>query len=198
MTEAPACAGEDVYIVGGANSAGQAAVFLRPHARRVTLLVRGDRLERSMSYYLVRQIDELPNIEVRLSHRGDRGGAARIISSSDLVQRGPGSRRRSRPATSSCSSAPNLGRSGSKGVLGRDARFRAHGPGPGLDGQRPRGWDLDRDPYHSWRPACPACSPPATSGPTRSSGSLRRSGEGAWRSSSCIRIWSTDDRNPSG
>ena len=65
-TEAPACAGEDVYIVGAGNSAGQAAVFLSRHARRVTLLVRGDSLERSMSYYLIRQIDEIPNIEVRL------------------------------------------------------------------------------------------------------------------------------------
>ena len=66
-TEAPACYGEDVYVVGAANSAGQAAVFLSRHARRVTLLVRGDSLERSMSYYLVRQIDEIPNIEVRLT-----------------------------------------------------------------------------------------------------------------------------------
>ena len=66
VTEAPACVGDDVYIVGGANSAGQAAVFLARHARRVTLLVRADSLEKSMSYYLIRQIDEIPNIEVRL------------------------------------------------------------------------------------------------------------------------------------
>ena len=65
-TEAPACAGDDVYIVGGANSAGQAAVFLARHALRVTLLVRADSLERSMSHYLIRQIEEIPNIEVRL------------------------------------------------------------------------------------------------------------------------------------
>ena len=44
-TEAPACGGDDVYIVGGGNSAGQAAVFLSRHARRVTLLVRADNLE---------------------------------------------------------------------------------------------------------------------------------------------------------
>src|SRR6059058_540869 len=66
-TEAPACFGEDVYVVGAANSAGQAAVFLSRHARRVTLLVRSDDLGRSMSYYLVRQIEEIPNIEVRLT-----------------------------------------------------------------------------------------------------------------------------------
>jgi len=64
-TEAPSCADEDVYVVGGANSAGQAAVFLSRHARRVTMLVRADDLERSMSHYLVRQIRDTPNIEVR-------------------------------------------------------------------------------------------------------------------------------------
>src|SRR5919106_1797032 len=58
--------GDDVYIVGGANSAGQAAVFLARHARRVTLLVRATDLEQSMSYYLIRQIDEMANIEVRV------------------------------------------------------------------------------------------------------------------------------------
>src|SRR5436190_15639891 len=66
-TEAPACFGEDVYVVGAANSAGQAAVFLSRHARRVTLLVRSDDLGRSMSYYLMRQIEDIPNIEVRLT-----------------------------------------------------------------------------------------------------------------------------------
>src|SRR5215210_8150507 len=66
MTEAPACVGSDIYIVGGANSAGQAAVFLARHARRVTILVRGGGLETSMSHYLVRQIADIPNIDVRL------------------------------------------------------------------------------------------------------------------------------------
>ena len=55
-TEAPACAGDHVIIVGGANSAGQAAVFFSRHAARVTIAVRGDGLERSMSSYLIDQI----------------------------------------------------------------------------------------------------------------------------------------------
>ncbi len=66
ITEAPACAGDDVYIVGGANSAGQAAVYLARHARRVTMLVRASSLQKSMSHYLVRQIAEIPNIDARL------------------------------------------------------------------------------------------------------------------------------------
>ena len=54
-----------MYIVGGANSAGQAAVYLSRHARSVTLLVRGPSLQSSMSYYLIQQIAGIPSIRVR-------------------------------------------------------------------------------------------------------------------------------------
>ena len=64
-TEAPACAGDHVIIVGGANSAGQAAVFFSRHAAKVTIAVRGDGLERSMSSYLIDQIAAIDTIEVR-------------------------------------------------------------------------------------------------------------------------------------
>ena len=59
--------GEDqhVVVIGGANSAGQAAVYLSSHASRVTMLVRGDSLEKSMSHYLIEQIEGLDNVEVR-------------------------------------------------------------------------------------------------------------------------------------
>jgi thioredoxin reductase (NADPH) len=63
--EAQAMAGEDVYVVGGANSAGQAALHLARYARRVTMLVRGPSLAESMSDYLVREIRSAPNITVR-------------------------------------------------------------------------------------------------------------------------------------
>ncbi len=64
-TEAPACKGQDVYIVGGANSAGQAAVFFSRHAATVSLLVRGESLEASMSSYLIKQLDAIDNVVVR-------------------------------------------------------------------------------------------------------------------------------------
>src|ERR687886_1938036 len=64
-TEAPTCRGLDVYIVGGANSAGQAAVFFSRHAKTVTLLVRGPSLDASMSYYLIKQLDDIENVSVR-------------------------------------------------------------------------------------------------------------------------------------
>ena len=64
MAEASLCAGEDIYVVGGANSAGQAAVYFARFARSVTMLVRGDSLEKGMSHYLIDQIREVPNIRV--------------------------------------------------------------------------------------------------------------------------------------
>src|SRR3954454_15735824 len=65
MTEAPDCAERDVYIVGGANSAGQAAVYFAAYARTVQLLVRAPSLESSMSSYLIEQLEAIANVVVR-------------------------------------------------------------------------------------------------------------------------------------
>jgi thioredoxin reductase (NADPH) len=67
--EAPAMVGEEVCVVGGANSAGQAALHLARFASRVTLLVRGESLAAGMSDYLIRQIEATPNLEIRLCTR---------------------------------------------------------------------------------------------------------------------------------
>jgi thioredoxin reductase (NADPH) len=66
VSDSSECKGEDVYIVGGANSAGQAAMYMSRSAKSVTLLVRGPSLETSMSYYLIRQIEKNDNITVRV------------------------------------------------------------------------------------------------------------------------------------
>src|SRR4051794_25148656 len=65
MTEARSCADQHVVVIGGANSAGQAAVYFSGYAKKVTMLVRGDSLAKSMSHYLIDQIAALPNIDVR-------------------------------------------------------------------------------------------------------------------------------------
>jgi thioredoxin reductase (NADPH) len=65
-SEAPAMVGRDVYVLGGANSAGQAALYLAQYARRVTLVVRAESLAAGMSHYLVRQVEVTSNLEVRL------------------------------------------------------------------------------------------------------------------------------------
>jgi thioredoxin reductase (NADPH) len=76
ISEAQAMEGQDVYVVGGANSAGQAAMHLSEYAAHVTLLVRGGSLAASMSEYLVREIEEAENIEVRFRTRVVGGGGA--------------------------------------------------------------------------------------------------------------------------
>ena len=65
LTEARSCAEQHVVVIGGANSAGQAAVYFSDYASRVSMLVRADSLGKSMSRYLIEQIADLPNVEVR-------------------------------------------------------------------------------------------------------------------------------------
>ena len=73
-SEAPAMAGRDVYVLGGANSAGQAALHLARYARRVTLVVRAQSLGAGMSHYLVRQVEATPKLELRLGTEIVGGG----------------------------------------------------------------------------------------------------------------------------
>jgi thioredoxin reductase (NADPH) len=72
LTEARACGDQHVVVIGGANSAGQAAVYFAKYARQVTMLVRGPSLERSMSHYLIEQIAALPNVDVRTASEAVR------------------------------------------------------------------------------------------------------------------------------
>ncbi|HTU87005.1 MAG TPA: FAD-dependent oxidoreductase [Solirubrobacteraceae bacterium] len=65
LTEARSCSDQHVVVIGGANSAGQAAVYFAKYASRVTMLVRADSLAKSMSYYLIEQIEAIENVEVR-------------------------------------------------------------------------------------------------------------------------------------
>ena len=149
LTEAAACLGQDVYIVGGANSAGQAAVYLARHAKSVTILVRGPSLEKSMSYYLIKQIADIPNISVRtcteviagagedhlerLTLRSTASGETETVDASLLFL--------------FIGAAPLT--DWLDGVVVRDsAGFVVAGPDLSVGGERPRGWELDRMPYH--------------------------------------------------
>jgi len=149
MTEAAACAGQDVYVVGGANSAGQAAVFFSRHARRVVLLVRGDTLTTSMSHYLVQQLATLDNVTIRtctqvvaahgdehldgLTLRDTRAAATEDVATEHLFI--------------FIGAAPRT--DWLDGVVARDSRgFIRTGPDLLVDGRRPPGWGLDRDPYY--------------------------------------------------
>jgi thioredoxin reductase (NADPH) len=79
VSEARAVEGQEVYVVGGANSAGQAAMHLSKYASQVTLLVRGSKLTASMSEYLIKEIEAAQNIDVRFNARVvDGGGDGRL------------------------------------------------------------------------------------------------------------------------
>jgi thioredoxin reductase (NADPH) len=149
LTEANACLGQDIYIVGGANSAGQAAVFLARHAKSVTILVRGSSLERSMSYYLIKQIADIPNITVRTCTEVIGASGEDHLESLTLRNTADGSTETvdaqllflfigAAPLTDWLDDA-----------VVRDARgFVVAGPDLSVGGERPRGWELDRMPYH--------------------------------------------------
>ena len=149
LTEATACRGEDVYVVGGANSAGQAALFLSRYAKSVTLLVRGPSLEASMSYYLTQRIAGNPSISVqtctevigasggdhleRLTLRETARGATQTVDAQRLYL--------------FIGAQPLTG--WLDGVVIRDDKgFVVAGPDLLVGGERPRGWALDRPPYH--------------------------------------------------
>jgi thioredoxin reductase (NADPH) len=74
VAEAQVMKGQEVYVVGGANSAGQAAMYLSKYASRVTLLVRGGALAASMSDYLIKEIEAAENVAVRLNTQVVEGG----------------------------------------------------------------------------------------------------------------------------
>jgi thioredoxin reductase (NADPH) len=149
LTEAAACAGQDVFIVGGANSAGQAAVYLARHARSVTLLVRGRSLERSMSYYLIQQIAGIPTISVRTCTEVAAAAGSDHLESLTLRDTSAGTTQTT-PAQLLfvfIGAAPLT--DWLDGVVARDARgFVLAGPDLVTDGNRPSGWVPDRAPYH--------------------------------------------------
>ena len=146
-SEAIACRGETVYIVGGANSAGQAAMHFSKFAEKVVMLIRGNSLASTMSHYLIEQIQTTSNIEVWTNRsvsevHGDTrltaitiknaatGETTQLPASSLFIFIGAQPRTEWLP-----------------GEVQRDDRgFILSGPDLLRDGKRPAGWTLDRDP----------------------------------------------------
>jgi thioredoxin reductase (NADPH) len=147
-TEALSCKGETVYVVGGANSAGQAAMNFARYAERVIILVRGDSLSSTMSQYLIDQVKETPNIQLWAhASLAEAHGETHLeeisvlCSDTHKVERVP--------ASAMFIFIGALPRTDWLGTLvERDERgFLLTGPDLIRDGQRPNGWTLDRDPF---------------------------------------------------
>ncbi|MEV8554712.1 FAD-dependent oxidoreductase [Streptomyces glaucescens] len=149
LTEASGCQGQDVYIVGGANSAGQAAMYLARGAKSVTLLVRGESLAASMSHYLIQQIEQAPNISVRCGTAVDAAHGTGHLERLTLRDLATG---RTEPVDAQwlfvfIGAAPRT--DWLDGTVLRDERgFILAGPDLTPDGRPPAGWELDRPPYH--------------------------------------------------
>ncbi|HEV2104014.1 MAG TPA: FAD-dependent oxidoreductase [Candidatus Acidoferrum sp.] len=147
VTEAIACKGETVYVVGGANSAGQAAINFAGYAEKVVMIIRRESLAATMSQYLIDQIKKTPNIEV-----WPQTQVAEVHGDQHLEE-----------ISVHCSTTGNTDRVPAKSLfifigalprtdwLGnlvqRDARgFILSGSDLMRDGKRPQGWTIDRDP----------------------------------------------------
>jgi thioredoxin reductase (NADPH) len=147
-TEALACKGEIIYVVGGANSAGQAAMNFAKYAERVVILVRSDGLAATMSQYLIDQIKQTPNIQI-WTHasvaevHGDKRLEEITVLCTDT------NKLECVPASSMFIFIGALPRTDwLAGLVDRDDRgFILTGPDLIKEGAHPKGWSLERDPF---------------------------------------------------
>jgi thioredoxin reductase (NADPH) len=147
-TEALSCREEDVYIVGGANSAGQAAVHFARYAKNVVMLVRGESLGATMSQYLIDDIEQTPNIRVEFGVQVVGVHGENKLEAISIACAHSGSVDRL-PATSLfvfIGAAPRT--EWLDGYVERDDRgFILTGQDLIRQGKPPNGWSVDRDPY---------------------------------------------------
>ncbi|MFP3967999.1 FAD-dependent oxidoreductase [Actinomadura fulvescens] len=147
MAETPGCTDEEVYVVGGANSAGQAAVNLSRVAKRVHILVRAGGLEKSMSHYLIQQIAGIPNIEVHTRTVVVSGEGTDHLER--LTLSGPEGERTVDAHWLFVFIGAEPRTEWLDGMIERDARgYVLTGPDLVADGRRPADWPVTRQPYH--------------------------------------------------
>jgi thioredoxin reductase (NADPH) len=149
-SEAPLTAGEHVFIVGGGNSAGQAAMHFAAHARKISMVIRGDSLRSTLSHYLLERIAAAPHIEVLArtevtALHGD--GTLREVTLRDNA-----TGRERRMATSwlfvCIGGEPQTQWAEGIGMERDEAGYIVTGPGLLREGRRIGNWPLDREPYY--------------------------------------------------
>jgi thioredoxin reductase (NADPH) len=147
-TEALSCRGETVYVIGGANSAGQAAMNFAKYAERVVIVVRNASLSSTMSQYLIDQIKEMPNIQLwanasvsEVHGETHLEEISFLCSDTNKIDRVPAS-----SMFIFIGAVPRT--DWLAGLIERDEHgFILTGPDLIREGQRPKGWTLARDPF---------------------------------------------------
>jgi thioredoxin reductase (NADPH) len=148
MSEAILCTDTNVFIVGGANSAGQAAMYFSRYARTVTMLVRGESLAKSMSQYLIDQIHQTENIAVRTFTSVAEVHGTTNLEMLTLVNNQTGEKE-TMPATALFIFIGAMPRTDwlAPQIQRDDQGFIITGPDLSAPGQRPQGWQLERAPF---------------------------------------------------
>jgi thioredoxin reductase (NADPH) len=147
-TEALSCKDETVFVIGGANSAGQAAMNFARYAEKVVIVVRGSSLASTMSQYLIDQVKETPNIQIWPHASVSEAHGETHLEEISFLCSDTGKVERL-PANAMFIFIGALPRTDwLAGVVERDERgFILTGPDLIREGQRPKGWSLDRDPF---------------------------------------------------
>ena len=148
MTEAALCQGEDVYVVGGANSAGQAAVYFSRFARSVNMLIRSDSVAKGMSQYLIDQIKQIPNINIETEAEVTAAHGNGHLEGITIANRATGESRTVPTSALFIFIGAVPCTAWLRGLLPTDDRgYLLTGTFLPRDGDRPKGWKEDRDPF---------------------------------------------------
>jgi len=150
-SEASMCGNQHVFIVGGGNSAGQAALHFSRFAKLVTLVVRGDTLKSTLSFYLIDQIRSTPNIEVLTNTEVIKLEGDEVLRAITLANRKTGEERsfETKWLFVCIGGSPHTDWALEAGVVRDDAGYLVTGPDLHFEGKSSNGgWPLDRSPYY--------------------------------------------------
>jgi thioredoxin reductase (NADPH) len=149
-SEAPMTEGEDVYLVGGGNSAGQAVLYFAQFARKVTMLVRGDSLKSTLSQYLIDRIYATRNIQVRTRTEVTALRGEKVLEEITIVDHGAGREETARThwLFVCIGGVPQTEWATEVGIVRDEGGYLMTGPDLMRGQQRPPKWSLERDPFY--------------------------------------------------